>query len=246
MKRLLVLGGGTAGTMVVNKLRRRLSRSDWQITVVDQSDVHHYQPGYLFVPFGTYTPEQVVKPRRRFIARGVDLVLGRVDGVAAGENAVLLDDGRRLDYDYLVVATGTQPRPDQTPGMLGPEWRHSIHDFYSYDGAVALAGALRRFDGGRLVVHIVDMPIKCPVAPLEFTFLAEAHLRARGLRDRTEIVYATPLPGAFTKPIASDRLGSMLDERKIASSPTSWSSGSTRRPGRWCHTTSARSRTTCS
>jgi len=217
MKRLLVLGAGTAGTMVVNRLRRRLDAAEWQIAVVDQSDRHFYQPGFLFVPFGVYSPDEVVKPRQRFIPGGVDLVYGEVDRVVPDANEVLLADGRRLPYDYLVIASGVQPRPDQTPGMLdGGQWRGSIFDFYTYDGAVALAKALRRFEGGRLVVHIVDMPIKCPVAPLEFTFLADAYFRSRGMRDRVELVYATPLPGAFTKPIASRRLGSMLDERKIS------------------------------
>jgi sulfide:quinone oxidoreductase len=216
MKRLLVLGGGTAGTMVANKLRRRLDPARWWITVVDRNDTHVYQPGFLFIPFGTYRPEQVVRSRRRFIPDGVDLVLGDIDRVDAVANTVLLADGRQIGYDYLVVATGTAPRPDQTPGMLGPWWRTSIFDFYSLPGATALAPALEHFDGGRLVVHIVDMPIKCPVAPLEFTFLAEAYFRRRGMRDRVEIVYATPLPGAFTKPIASARLGSMLEDRKIA------------------------------
>ncbi|WP_406043408.1 NAD(P)/FAD-dependent oxidoreductase [Micromonospora sp. NBC_00898] len=217
MRRLLVLGAGTAGTMVVNKLRRRLDKEEWQITVVDQSDRHFYQPGYLFVPFGVYSPEEIVKPRQRFIPDGVDLVRGEVDRVAPGGNEVLLADGRRLPYDYLVIATGVQPQPDQTPGLLdGGQWRKSIFDFYTFDGAVALAKAMEGFDNGRLVVHIVDMPIKCPVAPLEFTFLADAYFRQRGMRDRVELTYVTPLPGAFTKPIASKRLGSMLDERKIA------------------------------
>ena len=215
MKRLLVLGSGTAGTMVVNKLRRRLDRAQWQITVVDQNDSHLYQPGFLFIPFGTYRPDEVVNPRRRFIPDGVDLALGEIDRIEADTNTVVLADGRQLGYDFLVIATGTSPRPDQTPGMLGPQWRTSIFDFYSLEGATALAGALPAFTGGRLVVHIVDMPIKCPVAPLEFTFLAEAYFRRRGMRDRVEIVYATPLPGAFTKPIASAHLGSMLDQRKI-------------------------------
>jgi sulfide:quinone oxidoreductase len=215
VKRLLVLGGGTAGTMVVNKLRRRLPAGQWQITVVDQNDTHVYQPGFLFIPFGAYSPEQVVKPRRRFIPEGVELVVGEIDRVDAAANTVVLADGRELGYDYLVLATGTSPRPDQTPGMLGPLWRAGIFDFYTLDGATALAKALPDFNGGRLVVHIVDMPIKCPVAPLEFTFLAEAYFRHRGMRDRVEIVYATPLPGAFTKPIASAHLGSMLDDRKI-------------------------------
>jgi len=146
-------------------------------------------------------------------------VVGEIDRVDAAANAVVLVDGRELGYDYLVIATGTSPRPDQTPGMLGPRWRESVFDFYTLDGAAALADALPQFAGGRLVVHIVDMPIKCPVAPLEFTFLADAYFRHRGMRDRVEIVYATPLPGAFTKPIASAHLGSMLDDRKIIVEP---------------------------
>ncbi|GLY06442.1 FAD/NAD(P)-binding oxidoreductase [Actinoplanes sp. NBRC 101535] len=220
MRRLLVLGAGTAGTMAVNKLRHRLARTDWRITVVEASDTHYYQPGYLFLPFGMYTPEQVVKPTRPLITDGVESISGEADRVMPDQNRVVLSDGRSLPYDYLVIATGVTPRPDQTPGMLdGGQWRRSIFDFYTYDGALALAKALDSFDGGRLVVHIADMPIKCPVAPLEFTFLADAYFRQRGMRDRVELVYATPLPGAFTKPVASARLGSMLDDRKITVEP---------------------------
>ncbi len=219
MQRLLVLGGGTAGTMVVNKLRRKLDRDRWQITVVDQDDNHLYQPGFLFIPFGVYAPAEVQRSRHRYIPDGVELVLGEIDRVDADANKVLLTDGRELGYDYLVIATGTTPRPDQTPGMLGSQWRKSIFDFYSLDGATALTGALAAFDGGRVVVHVTDMPIKCPVAPLEFTFLAEAYFRSRDMRDRVELTYVTPLPGAFTKPIASQHLGSMLTERKVEVEP---------------------------
>ncbi|HEY7722607.1 MAG TPA: FAD/NAD(P)-binding oxidoreductase [Pedococcus sp.] len=219
MRRLVVLGGGTAGTMVVNKLRRRLDRSEWEITVVDRDDDHLYQPGYLFLPFGTYTPDQVVRKRHAFIPDGVDFVIAEVDRVDAERSRVVLRDGRELPYDYLVIASGTTPRPDQTPGMLGAEWRRSVFDFYSFEGSTALAEALRRFDHGRLVIHITEMPIKCPVAPLEFAFLADAHLRERGVRDRVELVYVTPLSGAFTQPIASKQLGDMLDERKILVEP---------------------------
>jgi sulfide:quinone oxidoreductase len=216
MRRLLVLGGGTAGTMVSNKLRRRLDAGQWQITVVDADDTHAYQPGYLLIPFGVYQAAQVVKSRRRFLPAGVDLVLGEIDLVDPDACEVRLTDGRTLGYDYLIIATGTTPRPDQTPGMLGTQWRESVFDFYTLDGAQALARALPAFSGGRLVVHIVDMPVKCPVAPLEFTFLAEDYFRRRGMRDRVEITYVTPLPGAFTKPVSTDKLSWMLDERTIA------------------------------
>ena len=123
MRRLLVLGGGTAGTMIVNKLRRKLTRSEWEITVVDRDDNHQYQPGYLFMPFGTYRPDQVVRKRHAFIPDGVDLVMGEIDQVNPDDNTAQLVDGRILGYDYLVIATGTTPRPDQTPGMNACRFR---------------------------------------------------------------------------------------------------------------------------
>jgi sulfide:quinone oxidoreductase len=215
MRNVVVLGGGTAGTMVANKLHKRLDRSRWSISVVDRDDVHRYQPGYLLLPFGVYETADLRRSRHSLIPDGVHLVLSEIDRVAPEENRVLLSDGRALAYDYLIVATGVQTRPDQTPGLLGQHWRQTIFDFYTYDGAVALAEKLRTWDGGRLVVNIVDMPIKCPVAPLEFAFLADAYFADRGRRDRVDITYVTPLSGAFTKPIASAHLSGMLDQRNI-------------------------------
>ena len=218
-KHLVVLGAGTAGTMVVNKLRRALPTTEWALTVVDRDDIHDYQPGYLFLAFGTSSPEQVRRHKRPLISPGVQLVLAEVDRVDAGARAVHLADGRVLTYDQLVIATGTTPRPDQVPGTLGPQWHHEVGEFYTYEGALALRDRLAGFSGGRLVVHITEMPIKCPVAPLEFTFLADDFLTRRGLRDRTEIVYVTPLDGAFTKPVASKALGSLLEEKGVIVEP---------------------------
>jgi len=218
MKHLVVLGGGTAGTMAVNKLRPRLPRDEWAITVVDQSDTHYYQPGFLFIPFGIYRPDEVVKPRKRFIPTGVELVEAEIDRVVASENKVLLVGGQELAYDYLIIATGTTPRPDQTPGM-SDDLGGDVHEFYTFEGATRLAERLKSWDGGRLVVHVTEMPIKCPVAPLEFTFLAEAFFTEQGMRDRVEMTYVTPLEGAFTKPVSSKYLGSMLEDRKIALEP---------------------------
>lgn len=214
-KSLVVLGAGTAGTMVANKLRHRLSKNDWQITVVDKTDIHDYQPGYLFIPFGMNTPEQVRKTKHAFIHDGIELVLADVDKVDPEARSVALADGRTLSYDYLVIASGTAPRPDQTPGMLGDEWHKSVGEFYTYEGTVALRDQMRAFQGGRLVVHITELPFKCPVAPLEFTFLADDYLKGRGIRDKTELVFVTPLDGAFTKPVASKELGHLLKERGV-------------------------------
>jgi sulfide:quinone oxidoreductase len=218
MKKILVLGGGTAGTMAANKLRKALPDGDWSVTVVDADDKHRYQPGFLFMPFGTYRPEQVTKSRRKYLSKGVSLVYGEIDKVEADENAVLLVDGQKLTYDYLIIATGVTPRPDQTPGMAD-DLGGSVHEFYSYDGSLALANKLKNWSGGKLVIHITEMPIKCPVAPLEFAFLADAYFTGKGMRDKVELTYVTPLDAAFTKPIAAEAFGNTLQEKGITVVP---------------------------
>jgi sulfide:quinone oxidoreductase len=215
MNTLVILGGGTAGTMTANKLRGRLSADEWRIVVVDKNDDHDYQPGYLFVPFGINKVKQIRKSRQEFIGEGIDLEFGEIERVDADTKIVHLSGERELAYDYLVIATGTTPRPDQTPGMLGPQWRRSVHEFYTYEGMIALKKALKGFTGGRVVMHITELPIKCPVAPLEFVMLADDYFTKKGMRDQVEIVYVTPLDGAFTKPVASRELGGHLSTRGI-------------------------------
>ena len=215
MKRLLVIGAGTAGTMVVNRLRRTLDTDEWKITIVDPVETHYYQPGFLFIPFGMYSKNDVVKPRRDFVPAGVDIVKARADVIEPDKNRVKLIDGTILSYDVLVIATGTDIHPEETPGLEGPEWHRSMFDFYSLEGALALAKHLRTWQGGRLVLNVVENPIKCPVAPLEFIMLADWFFHEQGIRDQVELIYATPLPGAFTKPIASKYLGDILEGKSI-------------------------------
>ena len=216
MKTLLILGAGTAGTMVANRLYRSLDEDEWSIKIVDQHETHYYQPGFLFIPFGMYSKNDVVKPKRDFIPAGVELIMSPVELIEPEHNRVrLVKDKRILNYDFLVIATGTQTHPDQTPGLLEEEWHKTIFDFYTVEGAVALAKHLRTWQGGRMVVNVVENPIKCPVAPLEFLMLADWFFSEQGIREKVEITYATPLPGAFTKPIASRHLGDILERKNI-------------------------------
>jgi sulfide:quinone oxidoreductase len=213
MKRILILGGGTGGTMMANKLARTLP--DWRIAVVDRDDEHIYQPGLLFLPFGAYRPDQLVRPRRTLLDARVEVQLGEIDRIAPEEKRVHLAGGLRLDYDILLVATGSRILPEQTAGLVGVGWRKQAFDFYTLEGALALRNRLATFTGGKVAVHIVDMPIKCPVAPLEFVFLADAFFAEQGLRDKVKLSYVTPLDGAFTKPRASALLGKLMASRDI-------------------------------
>jgi sulfide:quinone oxidoreductase len=213
--RIVVLGGGTGGTMVANRLRRRFGTDEAEIHVVDRDDAHVYQPGLLFVPFGLAQPEEIVRPRRRQLRSGIVFHEQEVAEVWIERDEVLLGDGTVLPYDVLVVATGTRLQPEETEGLGGAGWDERVFTFYTPESAAALRSALERFEGGRLVVNFVDLPIKCPVAPLEFAFLADWYLRERGIRERVELVYATPLDGAFTQPVASEHLAGLLGRKQI-------------------------------
>lgn len=215
MKKLLILGAGTAGTMMANKMRNILSRSDWEITIVDQFKTHYYQPGFLFIPFGIYSEKDVIKPKNDFFPVGVNVIYSEIKKVEGENNQVLLSDGTRLNYDYLIIATGTRTAPEETEGLKGKLWYKDVFDFYTIEGAVALAKHFKTWKGGKLVVNITELPYKCPVAPLEFVFFADAFFTERGLRDKVDITYVTPLPGAFTKPRATKMLGELLEQKNI-------------------------------
>ncbi len=215
MKKMLILGAGTAGTIMVNKLEPVLNRDEWQITVVDQVQTHYYQPGFLFIPFSIYTCNDVQKPKRDFLPPGVEVIFAEIEVIEPDKNRVLLKDKRVLEYDFLIIATGTRIHPEETEGLKDEQWHKTKFDFYTVEGACALRDFLKYWEGGRFVINIAEMPIKCPVAPLEFIFLSDWWFTEQGLRDKVEIEYVTPLPGAFTKPRASKMLGDFLTKKNI-------------------------------
>jgi sulfide:quinone oxidoreductase len=219
-KRLLILGGGTGGTIMANRLRRlfagQVRSGDTSIVVVDENDQHVYQPGLLFIPFGGYTPGQVVRTRPLQLHPDIGYVRARIDRVETATQLVHFEERPPLHYDVLIVATGSRIVPSETDGLTGPGWQEKMFDFYTLDGATRLGEKLAEWPGGKLVINIVEMPIKCPVAPLEFAFLADEFFTKRGIRDRVEITYVTPLDNAFTKPKAAAELAHLLADKGVS------------------------------
>lgn len=213
--RIVILGGGTAGTMIANRLLRELG-DDARIVVVDRDNRHVYQPGLLFVPFGLADPDELVRPRGLQLHDGIEFILAEVDRVDTGDAKVYLTSGKRIGYDVLVIASGATLLPEETDGLTGAGWEQSMFTFYTLDGATKLRDALSRLESGRLLVNIVDLPIKCPVAPLEFCFLADWFLRERGVRGDVELMFATPLDAPFTTALASAQLGGLMVDKEIA------------------------------
>jgi sulfide:quinone oxidoreductase len=216
MKVFLILGAGTAGTMIARKMVQKLNPREWKVIVVDKDDDHFYQPGYLFLPFGIYQPKDVVKPKHKFIPGNVEFILSEIELIEPDANRVkLVKDGKVINYDYLVIATGADIHPEETEGLKDGGWGRNIFDFYTADGAAALGEFLKKWEGGRLVLNVVENPIKCPVAPLEFLLLADWYFTKRGIRNKVDLIYATPLSEAFTKPTSAAALGDLLKHRGI-------------------------------
>jgi sulfide:quinone oxidoreductase len=208
--RIVILGGGVGGTLLANLLARKLKRAEAEVTVVDETGRHVYQPGWLYLPFGEEQARHLVKPERGLLNGRVRLVTQRATRIDPAAQRVELADGEVLRYETLVVATGARLAPEAVPGFA-----EGAHHFYSEDAALALKTALDAFNGGRLVIGVADIPYKCPPAPLEFAFKVEEYLTNRGVRDQTEIVYLSPINRVFTIESVSEFVTPMLEARGI-------------------------------
>lgn len=215
MKTFLILGAGTGGTMMANKLVKRLDPKEWKIILVDKDETHYYQPGFLFLPFEYYKPEEVYQPKKKFVPSGVEFILSDVELIEPEANKVTLaKDKKVIHYDQLLIATGTDIHPEEVDGMLDG-WRQNIFDYFTFDGAMALREFLKNFKGGRVVLNIKEMPIKCPVAPLEFVYLADYFFTQKGMRNKVDLIFTTPLSGPFTKPVSNKLLGDVMTKKGI-------------------------------
>jgi len=214
MQRIVVVGGGVGGTLVANLIARRLGRQidrgEVTLTVVDLLGEHVYQPGFMYIAMGNQRPEGLVRPERGLLDRRVRLEVGEVTRIDPEARLVELGNGERLAYDQLVLASGSRIVPELIDGLA-----EEAHHFYGPDHAQKLRDALDAFTGGRIVIGIAGMPYKCPPAPLEVAFLIEAELRERGLREKSEIHFCSPIGRAFTIESVSEMATPILAEKGI-------------------------------
>jgi len=218
MRRILILGSGAGGTIVANMLRKELLEAEWEITIIDRQEQHHYQAGYLFIPFGVYSEHDVIKPKKEFIPKGVNFVLDNVVKIIPDARRVETETGGQYDYDWLVIATGCDIAPGEIDGMMDG-WGKDIFDFYTLEGSLELYKKLKYFSSGKVVLNIAEFPYKCPIAPLEFVFMADWFFTVNGVRDKVEIEFVTPLDNVFTKPVATKILAQFAAKKNIKVTP---------------------------
>jgi len=215
-KKIVVLGAGTGGTIISNNLRRHLPE-EWEITVIDRDDKHIYQPGMLFVPFDIQKSSTLTRSRKKYILPGINFVIDEITHIDPEKREVKTKN-HSFSYDFLVISTGCKIVPEENDGLMDA-WGKNAFTFYSIEGADLLRQKLKEFDGGKLVLNIAELPFKCPVAPIEFVFLADWYFKKRGIRNKVEIELVTPLTGAFTKPKASAVFGESAREKNISITP---------------------------
>lgn len=211
LKSIVIVGAGTAGLTLANKLARK----GFKPTLIDPNSYHFYQPGLLPVVFKQIKLEKLKKSLIGLVNNKVNYIADKVIAVEPNKNQVVLANNDTVSYDALVIATGTYADVNMTEGLMCDQLYKNIFEFYTPEGATALSEALENFSSGHLVMQIMEMPIKCPVAPLEFCFLADDYFKKRGVRQNIQISYVTPMSGAFTKPVASAKLSSLLSDKNI-------------------------------
>ena len=213
-KRIVVVGGGIGGTTVANRIRRALepevASGQVQIQLVDREGVHAYQPGYLMVVFEKMRPEETRRDESQLLHRSIQLLKAEVERVDRTTQKLVLKGGKDLPYDILVIASGSVLHPELTPGFV-----EGAHSFYDLQNALKLRSALHAFQGGRIVVSVAGMPYKCPVAPLEVTFMLDDYLRGRGLREKSEVHYTYPIPKVFGIDTVAQPMQRLMGERGV-------------------------------
>ena len=214
MQRVLVIGGGVGGTLTANllvrKLRHEIDRGEASVTVIDEHGEHVYQPGFMYIAMGNERPERLKRLERSLLDDRVKLEIGRVVRIDEQHSRVEMASGDHFPYEQLVIASGSRIVPEEIE-----HFDTEAHHFYGPDAAAKLRAALDAFTGGRIVIGIAGMPYKCPPAPLEVAFLIEHELRQRGLREKSELHYCSPIGRAFTIESVSEMATPILEEKGI-------------------------------
>jgi len=220
MKSVVILGGGSAGVMFANRMRREFSEDTVKITVIEKRDTHFYQPAFTLVVFNLDTPENLTRPVKDLFYEGINLIADEATKIDPQNNKVATSKHGEISYDYLVIATGAKLVYDAPEGMKeGLDRGKNVFMFYTLDRAIQLREALKKFEGGTIVSSICEMPIKCPAAPAKFIMLAEDEMRRRGIRDKCRFVFTTSMPDVFSRQPYAAKLNSIFKERGIEAIP---------------------------
>jgi sulfide:quinone oxidoreductase len=211
--KILVVGGGMGGTILANNLARRLraemKSGKVRLEMLSASDKHAYLPGLLYVAVGRMTPDELYRDQASLLEPGIAFAVDPVEQFLLDKNQVKTKSGRIVDYDLLAIATGSRMFPDSVPGL-----KENAEFFYTEESAVKMFNRLRQFQGGKIVIAM-GVPHKCPMAPLEITFMLDDYFRERGIRDKVQLHYTYPVGRVHTLENVAKWAAPEMDRRGI-------------------------------
>ncbi|MCE7733558.1 MAG: NAD(P)/FAD-dependent oxidoreductase [Candidatus Heimdallarchaeota archaeon] len=212
-QKIVIVGSGTGGTIVSNRIHKKLKKGKvpYEITVIDPTFQHLYQPGFLFTMVGKEKDGNLIQDSRKMMPKIVNSIMDKVKFINTEEKFVETVESGNFGYDYLIIASGSRLAFDSVDW-----WNDSIHHFYNQEGSTKLRGAIESFEGGKIVVSIADLPYKCPPAPIEAAMLLDDYFKKKGMRDKVEISYTSPLGRAFSIETTNTRVEPYLEEKNIA------------------------------
>ena len=194
---IVVVGGGSGGTLSANLLAKQLAREihagQVRVQLISGSRQHIFQPGYLHVAFAGQDPSKIVREERALVKRDVHLMEEPAERIDLKTQTVTLASGEKLQYDYLIIATGSVANPKAIPGL----GEAALNFHTSPEESRKIWETIQRFDGGHVVVGIAGVPHKCPPSPNEATFLVDDYFRKRGVRDKIKLTFLTPYPRPY-------------------------------------------------
>ncbi|MBP6115208.1 MAG: NAD(P)/FAD-dependent oxidoreductase [Neisseriaceae bacterium] len=195
-KRILIVGGGTGGTMLANLLARKLQKEilskQVDLTLLSDSPMHYYKPAFMYVAFNMFFKEELQRPQQSLLRPEINFIVDKAISFDLPNHTLKTQAGKQYGYDILVFATGCVPRPDRIEGLS-----EAGDHFYQYAASRQLADKLATIEKGRIFITVTfpetpNVPHQCGIAPIETTLMLDDYLRKRGVRDAIEIVYTYP------------------------------------------------------
>nr|WP_290669233.1 FAD/NAD(P)-binding oxidoreductase [Ardenticatena sp.] len=193
---IVIVGGGTAGITVAARLLRE--RPDLDVAIIEPSEKHYYQPIWTLVGAGAVPREASVRDEAEVMPEGATWLHEAVAAFEPENNAVVLSNGDRVEYEYLVVAAGIQLDWDAIPGLKESVGRDGVCSNYSYETVNSTWENIRSFKGGTAIFTQPNTPIKCGGAPQKIMYLASDYFRRHGLDKKTRVVFGSASGGIFS------------------------------------------------
>jgi len=206
---IVILGGGTGGVVVANLLGRKAKKLV-DITLVSKNENVFYEPDLIYRLFDKKDLKKQYRPLRKVVNKNVSILMEEVVHLDPQNHVVQFKSGNEICYDWLVIATGARYDYESVTGYAG-----EAHHFYNEEATLKLRDALESFEGGNIVTGVADLPYKCPIAPIEVTFMLYHYFKRRKMLEQVNIHYLSPLGGAFSIDQASEKFEKQFEKKGI-------------------------------